>query len=121
MMKMWSRGVCVALAISASVALAGCVEPIALEEGLPGEEALSAQSSALGACTGWSGWYWDGSSTTCDVRLACGTYCDDSGVCDVNPATYKQEYSYRVCFDASGGYTHTEYQYRRGAALYCGC
>jgi hypothetical protein len=120
-MKRWSREAIAAVAISASAALAACVEPVELDDGAAGEEALSSHSSALGACTGWSSWYWDGSSTTCGVRLACGTYCDEFGNCDVNPATFGQESSYRVCFDAAGNYTHTEYQSRRGSALYCGC
>ncbi|WP_277991507.1 hypothetical protein [Corallococcus macrosporus] len=36
------------------------------------------------------------------------------------PGTLIEQSSYRVCFDAAGNYTHTEYQYQsvNGA---CGC
>lgn len=105
-----------------SLALTACGGTMTEEEAAAVEaEALSSQQAELSSCGTWSAWYWDGSSITCGVRLACGTNCDEYGYCEVNPAAYKQEYSYRTCFDQYGNYTHTEYQYKRGAYLYCGC
>ena len=111
-----------------SLALTACVSPMTEEETAAEQEvssvkgeALAPQTAAGGSCANWSGWDWDGYSTTCNVRLACGTYCDEFGNCDVNPATYEQQYSYRVCFDQFGNYAYTEYQYRQGPYLSCGC
>ncbi len=110
-------------AACASLALIACADPTTddHEETAAADEALASQAAALGSCANWSGWEWDGTSFTCGPRLSCGTYCDEFNNCDVNPARYKQEYSYRVCFDQNGNYTHTEYQYRKGNYLSCGC
>jgi hypothetical protein len=110
--------------VCTSLALTACVGDLTEEEEATAvkSEALASQTSVVGSCTNWSGWSWDGSSTTCGgVRLSCGTYCDEFGNCDVNPSSIKQEYSYRVCFDQNGNYTHTEYQYQNGGFLHCGC
>lgn len=114
--------------VCTSLALTACVGPMTEEETVVEQEAAAAegealapQTAAVGSCAGWSAWGWDGYSTTCGVRLACGTYCDENGNCYVNPASYEQDYSYRVCFDQSGNYAYTEYQYRSGTFLSCGC
>ena len=108
--------------VCTSLALTACGGPMTQEEAAAAEaEALVSQEAELGSCANWSGWYWDGYSISCGVRLSCGTSCDEYGQCEVNPAAYKQEYSYRTCFDQYGNYTHTEYQYRRGSFSYCGC
>jgi hypothetical protein len=112
-----------------SLALTACLSDMSDMSDMTEEEAtavaseeLVSQTSTVGSCANWSGWAWDGTSATCNgVRLSCGTFCDEFGNCGVNPATTKQEYSYRVCFDQNGNYTHTEYQYRDGAFLHCGC
>jgi hypothetical protein len=85
------------------------------------EQALTEEAALTGSCGTWSSWSWDGQSATCGVRLACGTYCDPNGICDVNPASFQREYSYRVCFDQFGNYLNTEYQYRNGRFIACGC
>jgi hypothetical protein len=121
-----------AAVVCTSLALTACGGPMTEEEAAALEaeasraeavepEALASQEAEVGACTTWSAYSWDGSSIACGVRFSCGTYCDEYGNCEVNPAAYRQESSYRVCFDEYGNYTHTEYQYRRGAFLYCGC
>lgn len=109
--------------VCSSLALSACLDPVTEDEATStAESELEAASlAALGSCAGWSQWIWDGSSTTCGIRFACGTNCDEVGNCEVNPASYKQEYSYRVCFDQNGNYSHTEYQYRQGGFLLCGC
>ncbi len=107
--------------VCTSLALTACVGPMTEEETAVEDEALASQTAAVGSCAGWSAWGWDGYSTTCGVRLSCGTYCDEFGNCGVNPASYEQEYSYRVCFDQYGNYAYTEYQYRSGSYLSCGC
>lgn len=108
--------------VCTSLALTACGGPMTEEEAAAVEaEALVSQEAEVGSCAGWSEWLWDGSSTTCYPRLSCGTYCDEFGNCDVNLAAYAQQYSYRVCFDQYGNYTHTEYQYRTGGFLSCGC
>src|SRR5262245_15045235 len=98
--------VCTSLALTACVGPATEEEAAAMEEEAAAVEveALTSQTPSVGSCANWSSWYWDGYSVTCGVRLSCGTYCDDFGNCDVNPASYKQEYSYRVCFDQYGNY-----------------
>ena len=108
--------------VCAGLALTACGGPMTEEEATALEsEALASQKAELGSCTNWSEWYWDGSSTTCGVRLSCGTYCDGY-TCEVNPAAFKLMSSYRVCFDQNGNYTHTEYQApRQGGFLSCGC
>jgi hypothetical protein len=121
-MKLWSCLLSTVAVICTSLALTACVDPMPEEEAAAVEgETLTSQTAALSSCANWSGWYWDGHSASCGVRLSCGTDCDEYGNCYVNPASYKQEYSYRVCFDQYGNYTHTEYQYRNGAFLSCGC
>jgi hypothetical protein len=109
--------------VCTSLALTACADPMTEEETAAVEdEALASQAAALGSCANWSGWDWNGHSFTCfPGRLSCGTYCDEYNNCDVNPATYRLEQSYRVCFDQYGNYTHTEYQYRRGSYVSCGC
>lgn len=124
-MKQWCS-----LLVSTSVALTACMTPMTDEEG--DEDGLAVDEQALtsktpsettltGSCGSWSSWSWDGQSTSCGVRLACGTYCDEYGNCDVNPASHRREYSYRVCFDQYGNYLNTEYQYRNGGFVACGC
>ena len=114
--------------VCTSLALTACVGPMTEEETAVEQEAtavegeaLASQTAAAGSCAGWSAWDWDGSSTICGVRFTCGTYCDEFGNCGVNPASYEQEYSYRVCFDQNGNYSYTEYQYQLGPYLSCGC
>jgi hypothetical protein len=135
-MKQWCF-----LLICASVALTACMTDETDEDGdesglAVDEQALTSMtgktdgtsgnsdgvvSTLTGSCGTWSSWSWDGYSIECGVRLACGTYCDEYGNCEVNPASYRQEYSYRVCFDQNGNYLNTEYQYRKGSLIGCGC
>jgi hypothetical protein len=119
-------GVCTSLALTACGGPMTEQEAAAVEaeaaQAVPVEnEALASQEAEVGSCANWSGWYWDGSSITCGRVLRCGTYCDEYGNCDVNPAAFQQLYRYRACFDQWGNYTHTEYQYTQGSYLYCGC
>jgi hypothetical protein len=116
-MKRWCS-----LLVFTSLALTACMTPATDDEELAADEqALTSPTTLAGSCGTWSSWSWDGQSATCGVRLSCGTYCDQNGVCEVNPASNKLESSYRVCFDQYGNYTHTEYQYRSGGFIACGC
>lgn len=109
-------GVCTSLALTA------CGGPMTEQEAAAEEaEALATQEAEAGSCANWSGWSWDGTSVTCAPRLSCGTYCDEFGHCDANPATVTREHRYRVCFDQWGNYTHTEYEYWGSDVLHCGC
>lgn len=117
--------------VCTSLALTACGGPMTEEEAAAVEaeaaqvsvepEALATQEAETYACTNWSAYAWDGSSITCAIVLRCGTVCDEYGNCEVNPAAFQELSSYRVCFDQYGNYTHTEYQYKQGSFLYCGC
>jgi hypothetical protein len=135
-----------AMMVGASLAMAACGGPMTPEEAATLENDAVAQSeSELGSCNGWSEWIPTGNQTceyrgcgsylTCDPEYIKGQdgaakvndgenmlYCPDGGPAwrVYNPGTFNETYSYRVCFDQYGNYTHTEYQYSSALAA-CGC
>jgi hypothetical protein len=120
------------------------------EAAAPETEALATSEAELGSCANWSTEWYNTGNSWCDQSTACGYYWDcepvwarggdeaslaGGGQEDENiiycpdgyepvrrgkDATFAEQYSYRVCFDEAGNYTHTEYQYR-GARTACGC
>nr|WP_240359565.1 hypothetical protein [Pyxidicoccus trucidator] len=134
--------------VGATLALTACGGDLTPEEAaLLEADALAQAESELGSCANWSQWYNNG-ATTCEYR-SCGFYwycpgdplravpsnnsgdkpdgllpppCEDGSypTREYNPGTFAQQESYRVCFDAAGNYTHTEYQYQTALST-CGC
>ncbi|RUO90486.1 hypothetical protein D7Y11_24930 [Corallococcus sp. AB018] len=135
-------GVCTGLALTA------CGGPMTPEEAAAEEASLATTEAALGSCANWSEWINSGGQYCSDNR-ACGLYwycegdpmaaaprsitgggpehlpppCDDGSYPYQRgkPGLFNQQYSYRVCFDAGGTYTHTEYQYQYAFSGTCGC
>ncbi|QSQ22510.1 hypothetical protein JY651_46620 [Pyxidicoccus parkwayensis] len=130
----------------ASLAMAACGGEMTPEEAALAEnEALTQSESELGSCNNWSEYNPTG-NTFCDYRSCGYTWtCDDWYAkgsnaaaketpdenilyCEngmpayrvPNPGTFAETYSYRVCFDQYGNYTHTEYQYS-SSLMACGC
>lgn len=129
-----------------SLALAACGGEMTPDEAAAAESEALAQSEAeLGSCANWSeyiptgnqycanrgcGYTWECGFAKSPDEAAKGTetpdqniiYCDDGStpVRVANPGTYAETYSYRVCFDEAGNYTHTEYQYS-SSLVTCGC
>ncbi|RKG82458.1 hypothetical protein [Corallococcus terminator] len=135
--------VCTGLALTAC---GGAMTPeeAAAEEAL----ALATSEAELGSCGTWSGWTNTG-VTSCAPKNTCGGYwvCEpfvrggdpesliggggsensapscregEVAVRYYNLGTSNQQSSYRVCFNAAGTYTHTEYQYQAVFSA-CGC
>ncbi|MGE6759600.1 hypothetical protein ACQKGO_16380 [Corallococcus interemptor] len=129
----------IALLLCTGLALTACGGAMTPEEAAAEEAAaLATSEAALGSCANWSTWTNTG-VTSCAPRSTCGTYwvCErrlkgdepesvaggpesSAPVCRAGevavpytrPGLYNQQSSYRVCFDAAGNYTHTEYQYQ---------
>ncbi|CAM3189445.1 hypothetical protein G4177_33665 [Corallococcus sp. ZKHCc1 1396] len=127
--------------VCTSLALTACGGAMTPEEAAAEEAmALASVEAELGSCGTWSGWSNTGASS-CAPQSSCGFYwvCepwakggdpeslvggggseDAAPVCPVgetarrynNPGRFNQQSSYRVCFNAAGTYTHTEYQYQ---------
>ncbi len=136
--------------VCTSLALTACGGAMTEEEAAAVEaEALASQEAEVGACTNWTTEWYNTGTPWCEGSTACGSYweCEPYARKDNtesalagNPedeniiycpdgytpvrygrdATFTQQYSYRVCFDEAGNYTHTEYQYRN-ARTACGC
>ncbi|GMT95921.1 hypothetical protein KH5H1_00400 [Corallococcus caeni] len=136
-------GVCTGLALTA------CGGPMTPEEAAVEDAALATSESALGSCGTWSEWSNTGSQYCMDNR-SCGSYLYCEGdelagntrsiaggggpenappLCEDGTPPYWRgkpglsnlQSSYRVCFDAAGNYTHTEYQYQYAFGGTCGC
>ncbi|MBN9684325.1 hypothetical protein JYJ93_17935 [Corallococcus sp. NCSPR001] len=136
-------GVCTGLALTA------CGGPMTAEEAAAEEASLATAEAALGSCATWSEWSNTGEQICTDNRT-CGYYwyCEGDPMavntrslaggggpetlpppCDDGSYPYQRgkpglsnlQSSYRVCFDASGTYTHTEYQYQYAFSGTCGC
>jgi hypothetical protein len=129
--------------VGASLALTACGGAMTEQEAMEAE-ALAQSEAALSACTNWSEWSTVG--TSCEARgcgfdWVCGgwadgskdaadgetpegliPYCEDGSTpIRVNRlSTYNLRQSYRVCFDAYGNYTHTEYMTDTAFGT-CGC
>ncbi|WP_253908908.1 hypothetical protein [Corallococcus exiguus] len=127
------------LMLCMGLALTACGGAMTPEEAAAEETAtLATAEAALDSCGTWSSWSNTG-ATACEPSSTCGSYwacesrlnADDaeslsggpehripvcppgqSAVLRYNPAKYNQQSSYRVCFDAAGNYTRTEYQYQ---------
>ncbi len=135
--------------MSTGLALTACGGAMTEEEAAAMEaEAMTTSEADLGSCATWSEWSYAGpgycgTHSTCGFTWSCdymargggsgptamggnveqqALYCDDGSLAYkiFNPANYDQQSSYRVCFDAGGNYTHTEYQYRYAKST-CGC
>ncbi|SEU05708.1 hypothetical protein [Stigmatella erecta] len=142
----WMRA---AVLMSTGLALTACGGAMTEEDAAAMEaETLTTSTAGLSSCAGWSEWYFSGpgycgTHSTCGYTWSCdyllnagekgptdlggdmekrALYCDDGSLAYriYNPATFDQQASYRTCFDASGNYTHTEYQYRYAKST-CGC
>jgi hypothetical protein len=135
--------------VSTGLALTACGGAMTEQEAAAAEaEALATSEAELGACTNWSAEWVGTGNAYCDESFSCGYYwsCDPwmrgggetalaGGPAEENiiycpdgydpvrhgkDATFSEQYSYRVCFDEAGNYTHTEYQYRYTRTA-CGC
>lgn len=117
-----------------SLALAACVGSVEDEAAVLGDEDIALEEQAAAqptvekdycggscgvSCGSWSGWCAT-SAIVCSPRLACGTNCGDYGECSVNLGSYIQESRQRDCTQ-NGVYVRTEYEYRQGPFLACGC
>ncbi|WP_375760171.1 hypothetical protein [Corallococcus exercitus] len=134
-------------AMCTGLALTACGGAMTPEEAAAEEAALTTSEAALGSCANWSTWTNTG-VTTCAPRSTCGSYwrceplrnagdapsvaggpeyrpplCPEGEVAVqyYNPGKFNQQSSYRVCFDAAGNYTHTEYQYQSVFSVCGGC
>ncbi|RKH59230.1 hypothetical protein D7W81_27650 [Corallococcus aberystwythensis] len=129
------------------LALTACGGALTPEEAAAEETAaLATSEAALASCGTWSSWTNTG-ATSCEPRSTCGSEwrCEPNlkggdaqsltggpeGLIPVCPpgesavrydknGRFNQQSSYRVCFDAAGNYTHTEYQYQSVFSA-CGC
>ena len=139
----------IALLLCTGLALTACGGAMTPEEAAAEESAALATSEAslAGSCGTWSGWTNTG-ATSCKPNSSCGTYwrCErqlaadpapvrDDGpqqrppVCPIGQVavmyyelgSFNQQSQYRVCFDAAGNYTHTEWQYQTVAGSCTGC
>ncbi|WP_147450319.1 hypothetical protein [Corallococcus carmarthensis] len=133
--------------VCTSLALTACGGAMTPEEAAADEAALATSEAALGSCGTWSGWANTG-ATTCQPNASCGNYwvCERRLKADDAPSIaggpeqrppvcpsgevavmyyelgkYNQQSQYRVCFDAAGTYTHTEWQYQTVSGGCSGC
>jgi hypothetical protein len=133
--------------VCAGLALTACGGAMTPEETGAEQAALATSEAALASCGTWSGWTNTG-TTTCEPNGSCGHYwvcewrlkADEAPAIDGEPqqrppvcpsgqvavmyynlGKYNQQSQYRVCFDAAGNYTHTEYQYQKVSGGCSGC
>jgi len=118
------------------------------EQEAASSEVLATSEAELGWCGTWTTEWYNSGNSYCDESLSCGYYGDcvpyarqgdesalAGGQEDENviycpegyepirrgkDATFAEQYSYRVCWNEYGQYTHTEYQYRSTRTA-CGC